>query len=171
MENLNDLLTTHSILKQVCQSYIRTLSSSISPEELEAANPPVSITIIGCGQPDLIEMYKSETGCRFTLLAEPTRKIYDTLGMTRTLELGAKKPDYFKSGLFAAIVQSISQGIRAGTGALRGGDIKQVGGEFLFENGKLVWSHRMKNTQDHTEVPEIRKIIGLTKESKESTDK
>ena len=109
-------------------------------------------------------MYKSETGCRFTLLAEPTRKIYDLLGMTRTLELGVKKPDYFQSGLFAAIAQSISQGVRAGAGALKGGDIKQVGGEFLFEDGKLTWSHRMKNTQDHTEVPEIRKVIGLDKE-------
>ena len=110
-------------------------------------------------------MYKSETDCRFNLLAEPTRKIYDTLGMTRTLELGEKKPDYFQSGLFAAIAQSIYQGIRAGTGALKGGDIKQVGGELLFEDGKLVWSHRMKNTQDHTEVPEIRKVIRLDKES------
>ena len=110
-------------------------------------------------------MYKSETKCRFDLYAEPTRKIYDTLGMTRTLELGQKRPDYFQSGLFTAITQSIYQGIRAGTGALKGGDIKQVGGELLVEDDKLLWSHRMKNTQDHTEVPEIRQIIGLDKKT------
>ena len=116
-------------------------------------------------------MYKSETKCRFDLYAEPTRKIYDTLGMTRTLDLGQKKPDYFQSGLFSAITQSILQGIRAGTGALKGGDIKQVGGEFLFENERLLWSHRMKNTQDHTEVPEIRQIIGLDEKNEKPSNK
>lgn len=91
--------------------------------------------------------------------------------MTRTLELGQKKPDYFQSGLFTAITQSIYQGIRAGTGALKGGDIKQVGGEFLFEDGKLLWSHRMKNTQDHAEVPEIRQVIGLDEKTENPSNK
>ena len=45
--------------------------------------------------------------------------------------------------------------------ALKGGDFKQVGGEFLFENGECTWAHRMKTTRGHAEVSEIRNLIGL----------
>ena len=31
----------------------------------------------------------------------------------------------------------------------RGGNIMQVGGEFLFEDGQVVWCHRMKNFRNH----------------------
>ena len=44
---------------------------------------------------------------------------------------------------------------------LSGGDFKQVGGEFLFQNGKVTWCHRMKNTRDHAEVPLVRQQLGL----------
>lgn len=64
--------------------------------------------------------------------------------------------------------------------------MKQVGGEFLFEpitdvmqspivpspNGeskeeyfeeekKVTWCHRMKNTRDHAEIPELREVLGF----------
>lgn len=44
---------------------------------------------------------------------------------------------------------------------LSGGDFRQVGGEFVFENGRVAWCHRMKNTRDHAEIPEVRKQLGL----------
>ena len=44
---------------------------------------------------------------------------------------------------------------------LSGGDFKQVGGEFLFQNGKVTWCHRMKNTRDHAELPLVRQQLGL----------
>lgn len=49
---------------------------------------------------------------------------------------------------------------------LRGGDFRQVGGEFLFENGKVTWCHRMRNTRDHAEIPDLRKHLGLDGEEK-----
>jgi len=70
--------------------------------------------------------------------------------------------------------------------ALQGGDSQQVGGEFLFEpvgevlsspltpaaspyeeskqlgeEKRVTWCHRMKNTRDHAEIPELREILGL----------
>ena len=30
---------------------------------------------------------------------------------------------------------------------LRGGNMLQVGGEFLFENGKIIWCHRMRDVR------------------------
>jgi hypothetical protein len=80
--------------------------------------------------------------------------------MTRTLELG-KKPEYIQTNLFVASVQSVVQGLKSGNKALQGGDFKQVGGEFLFEDGEPVWVHRMRNTRDHCEVQTLRKVLGM----------
>jgi hypothetical protein len=105
-------------------------------------------------------MYTETTNCPFPIYADPTRKLYDLLGMTRTLQLGSK-PSYMQSGLFINSVQSIFQGLSSGKNALKGGDFKQVGGEFLFENGDCTWVHRMKTTRGHSEVGELRNLLGL----------
>ncbi|KAF9692748.1 hypothetical protein EKO04_009094 [Ascochyta lentis] len=143
-----------------CQEYLRTLSSSITPEDLLALPTPTSITVIGCGRPELIPMYTEATGCLFPIYAEPTRKIYDHLGMTRTFDLGSK-PAYMQTNVLINSVQSIFQGLSTGRKALKGGDFKQVGGEFLFENGECTWVHRMKTTRGHAEVSDIRTLLGL----------
>lgn len=44
---------------------------------------------------------------------------------------------------------------------LSGGDYRQVGGEFLFSGEKITFCKRMKTTRDHTEIPEVRKHLGL----------
>jgi hypothetical protein len=72
------------------------------------------------------------------------------------------------------ILKSIAQSLRriwAGD-MLKGGDLKQVGGEFLFEAAapgkrrddsdvQVTWCHRMRNTRDHAEVPIIRQVMGV----------
>lgn len=46
-----------------------------------------------------------------------------------------------------------------------GGPPGQNGGEFLFDaEGKLVWTHRMQSTQDHVEVEELMKVLGMGKQ-------
>lgn len=145
-----------------CQEYLRELSASITPESLLALPSPTFITVIGCGKPDLIDMYTQTTNCPFPIYADPTRKIYDLLNMTRTLELG-KKPGYIQSNLFVTSVQSIVQSLKTGSNALKGGDFKQVGGEFLFEDGKCVWAHRMRHTRDHAEITQVKELLGLEK--------
>jgi hypothetical protein len=105
-------------------------------------------------------MYTEVTGCPFPIYAEPTRKIYNHLGMTRTYDLGSK-PAYMQTNVLINSVQSIFQGLSTGRKALKGGDFKQVGGEFLFENGECTWVHRMKTTRGHAEVSELRTLLGL----------
>src|SRR5205809_3267429 len=87
--------------------------------------------------------------------------------MSRTLSLGSKKPDYMRNSMIAGVFKSVVQGLRSGTGAMKGGDIRQVGGEFMFDEGKVAWCHRMKNTRDHSEIPELRRVLGLRTESDE----
>jgi hypothetical protein len=105
-------------------------------------------------------MYAETTSCQFPIYADPTRKLYDLLGMTRTLQLGSK-PEYMHSNMLINSVQSIFQSLGTGKNALKGGDMKQVGGEFLFEDGKCTWVHRMRTTRDHAEVSDLRSLLGL----------
>lgn len=58
-------------------------------------------------------------------------------------------------------MQSVFQSLASGRKAFKGGDYWQVGGEFIFEKGEAKWCHRMSNTRDHAEVPQIRKELGL----------
>ncbi|KAL8952761.1 MAG: hypothetical protein Q9222_001346 [Ikaeria aurantiellina] len=144
-----------------CQEYLRSLSSSVTPDVLKSISPPTKIVIIGCGQPDMIPMYIRETECPYPIYADPSKKLYAQLGMTRTLSLGSKSPEYMQYSLPSAVVRAIYQGLKAGRGALKGGDYWQVGGEFMFEDGQVTWCHRMTNTRDHAEIPALRNQLGL----------
>lgn len=145
----------------MCQDYIRAITSAITLKDLSALPATTSVTIIGCGSHDLIDHYASVTDCQFPIYADPTRKLYDVLGMISGLFGMSKQPDYQKRGLPGMVIDSIYQSLSNGAGALKGGNVSQNGGEFVFEDGKVSWCHRMKNTRDHTEVVELQNIIGM----------
>lgn len=97
---------------------------------------PIStfVAVIGCGDPALIDMYAAETDCPYPIYADPTRKLYQELGMVKTLALG-ERPAYMRKSLLKSSLDSIVQGvkqIKSGL-AIKGGDQRQIGGEFLFE--------------------------------------
>ena len=137
------------------------MASSISPETLLELETPAQIVVIGCGEADLIPFYTKETNCPFPIYADPTRKLYDLLGMTRTLKLGNKTPSYIQTSFISTTMRSIVQELRSGRKFLKGGDMTQVGGEFVFENGLVTWCHRMRNTRDHAEISELGAALGL----------
>lgn len=79
-------------------------------------------------------MYAKETGCQFPIYTDPTRSLFDALGMVKTLQMGTK-PAYAKKSTSRGIFDSIVQGLKhvpKGL-ALKSGDHRQVGGEFLYE--------------------------------------
>ncbi|KAI0546040.1 AhpC/TSA antioxidant enzyme-domain-containing protein [Xylaria curta] len=118
-----------------CQEYLRTLSASITPEALLALPVSTFIAVIGCGSHELISTYVKETGCRFPVYADPTRRLYADLGMVRTLSMGPR-PAYLQNRTVAhTVVSGIVQGLKQVKSGLatKSGDQKQVGGEFLFE--------------------------------------
>ena len=124
---------------------------------------PTELIVIGCGTPDLIPMYVKETSCPYPIYAEQTTKLYAAMGMTRTLSLGNKTPQYMQQPLRRVVIQSIFQEFRSGRKMLSGGDFWQVGGEFVFEtDGRVSWCHRMKNTRDHAEMSELKRHLGMT---------
>jgi hypothetical protein len=91
--------------------------------------------VVGCGDPKLIDMYATETGCPFPIYADPTRKLYGELGMIRTLALGQRPAYMQKKSLLKSSIESVVQGLKQipkGT-VFKAGDQRQIGGEFLFE--------------------------------------
>ncbi|KAK1968779.1 hypothetical protein LY78DRAFT_679109 [Colletotrichum sublineola] len=121
-----------------CQEFLRTLSESITPDALLGLPMSTFIAVVGCGNPGLIDMYLQETGCPFPVYTDPTRRLFDTLGMTRTLALGTR-PAYMRKSMLKSAAESVLQGlkqVKAGL-ATKSGDHRQVGGEFLFEPVEL----------------------------------
>lgn len=124
-------------------------------------------------------MYTRETACPYPIYTDPSRRLYDILGMARTLSLGHRDPEYIRHSLLSGMMKSVVQGVkRLSEGdAFRGGDMRQIGGEFLYETGgygnrnndnindnpevRVTWCHRMKNTRDHAEIPVLLRMLGL----------
>ncbi|KAL9108208.1 MAG: hypothetical protein Q9227_006945 [Pyrenula ochraceoflavens] len=150
-----------------CQEYIRRLSADLPPSSLPSNT---TIRIIGCGSSTLIPQYISLTSCPYPIHADPSKRLYSLLGMTKTLSLGKRDPAYIQHSLLTGVWQSVVQGIkRVGEGdVLKAGDMRQVGGEFLLETDeragkeKFVWCHRMRNTRDHAEIEELKDVLGLS---------
>ena len=149
----------------MCQDYLQSLSEAITPEELSSKAPPARISVIGCGEPHLIKEYASKTNCRYSLYVDPTRKLYEMLGMTSTLSSGPR-PEYMKSSFMGVVVKGVCQTLGAGSDVFNGGSFSQVGGEFLFQDNEVKWCHRMQNTRDHSEIRQLRMRLGLDDEEK-----
>ena len=114
--------------------YLQTLSESITPDMLLRLPVSTFITVVGCGDPGLIDMYVKETGCPFPVYTDPKRSLFNALGMTMTLDLGPK-PAYQSGSFFKSTWGGVMQGLKQipkGLG-LKSGDFRQIGGEFLFE--------------------------------------
>ncbi|RDA82658.1 hypothetical protein CP532_3197 [Ophiocordyceps camponoti-leonardi (nom. inval.)] len=172
-----------------CQEFLRSLSDAVTPDALLALPTSTFIVVIGCGDPALIEMYADATGCRFPIYTDPKGTLYDELGMVKTLALG-DRPAYMRKSMTKGIVDSIGQALRSVPSglALKSGDHRQVGGEFLFvplveqvaspteekeedelERKRVSWCHRMRTTRDHAEVDEIIDVLGLGKNAVEGS--
>lgn len=124
---------------------------------------PTSIVVIGCGSPELIRQYKATTQCPFPIFADPSRKIYRHLGMSWSLKIGHKRPDYFKNTVETTWLfeQFRQMAATKGRKKWKSGNWLQIGGEFLFENGQVVWCHRMKNYRNHAEIETLKRVLEI----------
>ncbi|OQO09966.1 hypothetical protein B0A48_04321 [Cryoendolithus antarcticus] len=78
------------------------------------------------------------------------------------LGMGDTTPQYAKSSIVGGTVKSMGNMLKAGLGVRHGGNYSQDGGEWVFEKGgELKWCRRMRNTRDHAEVAELKKVLGI----------
>jgi hypothetical protein len=157
-----------SVLKhqnKSCQDFEEHISKNLpSPAELETLPNPASIVIVGCGSSSLIPFYAEKTSCPFTMYAEPTRRLYSILGMSKSMSFWEQIPEWIRSKTkwqgfkrsFPQFLRRLPHGDAHNPGA---GD--QIGGDFLFDSGKMIWCHRMRNVADHSDISKIRGLLGL----------
>lgn len=119
-----------------------------------------TLTIIGCGEPVCIPFYAKDTGCTFPIYADPSLRTYKILGMISTLDPGSNTASYIYKSTLGNVFSSIRAGLGSGH-PLAGGPFTQDGGEWLFQGGELRWCHRMRNSSDHTETEELKKVLGI----------
>jgi hypothetical protein len=148
---------------------VRSLASDIPPSSLP---PSTTITIIGCGAPDLIPNYMGATSSAYRMYSDPKVRLYTALGMQKKWSMGNRAPNYIRNNMLGGALKSIVQGFtwKGGRAALKAGPQSQNGGEFWFVKGeedgpmgkwKLEWCHRMRNTRDHTETADLKKVMGV----------
>lgn len=148
---------------QACRAYINALISTVHSQSLKTMPVPTSIVVIGCGKPDLIRHYKATTQCPYPIFADPTRQLFKTLGMGVTFNaIGPRRPEYMKHiGKRQWVNGQLSEMAAAGKRRWMGGSILQLGGEFLFQDGEVIWCHRMRNYRGHAEMETIKRILDI----------
>ncbi|GAB7337619.1 hypothetical protein MBLNU457_g2917t1 [Dothideomycetes sp. NU457] len=144
-----------------CQQYVTALSSSLPPKHLSSLSVPTKLIIIGCGEPKNIPGYYPETNCAFDIYADRDRKIYDKLGFVCNLTQQDERPQYMQKSAVANFMGSVRQSLAAlpGGSTFSGGKISQNGGECVFENGEMVFFHRMRMTDDHLEIDSLKQLL------------
>lgn len=127
------------------------------PEKLAQMDPPTTLTIIGCGDPILIQNYMKMTDCPFDVYADPSRLTYTTLGLSVNETAAPEVPQYVKKYSTTSIIKAIliSLGLAAKTKSISAGKKSQNGGELIWVDGKIQYIHRMKHTNDHLEVDQL----------------
>ncbi|SCZ98714.1 BZ3500_MvSof-1268-A1-R1_Chr3-1g05570 [Microbotryum saponariae] len=159
----------------LCQDFLSFLTSKVKPDLLQSHN--TKLIIIGCGEFGLLDGYKALIDSPYDIYADPDLSVYTPLGMTRrTLDQGKfganNKPEYLVRSVnvvptaFSNIVTSIRNVFKMGKPMANSGDIRQLGGEFVFDSQKrAVFVHRMENTRGHAKLAEILGAAGVPYES------
>lgn len=143
-----------------CYGYVKALSQEMPLNKLEKLRPATKLIIIGCGDPILIPQYIEQTGCPYEIYADPSRSLYNKLGLAITTAPPPEMPRYVKKyslSFMANLMRSFELVFK--TGKVSGGPIVQVGGELIWIDGELQHMHRMKNAGDHMEVSDLIKLM------------
>ncbi|GFF51374.1 thioredoxin-like protein AAED1 [Aspergillus udagawae] len=146
------------------QDYVRVVSRRLTDSVLSTLpNPtgPSQLIIVGCGDPQRIVPYVSETEVTFPIYTDPTGKIYEKLQMKRTKACMTSPPSYAQLSFFCALGQTFKQMFHSGWQAFRGGPWGQNGGEWVFRGGKCVFAHRMEHVSDHLTADQLLEVLSL----------
>ncbi|GAA5878456.1 hypothetical protein JCM16303_002088 [Sporobolomyces ruberrimus] len=143
-----------------CQDFISYLGAKVTPEVLEEHR--VKLSIVGFGDWRLIKPYRETLKIPFPIYSDPSKETYTALGMTtRTLDIGEVRPEYQQGGTLGVVLSSIWRTFQIGSIGMNSGELRLLGGDFIFEDGQPIYTHRMKNTRDHSPVSKLLEAAGL----------
>ncbi|KIM32201.1 hypothetical protein M408DRAFT_20524 [Serendipita vermifera MAFF 305830] len=145
----------------VCKMYVEELAK-VPKSALDAAG--TRIVVIGCGEPSLIKMYKEETKFPYEIYAEPTRALHKTLGLMQNMAgpTGDEPRRRYAKNVFTTSVVAAWYTLKNIGLFSKAGNITQNGGEFILGPGlHVTYGRRMRNSQDHVDVPELMQEAGV----------
>ncbi|CDW98056.1 hypothetical protein [Sporisorium scitamineum] len=136
----------------MCKVFVRALSHSNTLTD----SSRVSLVVVGPGQPQGVEHYKQQVGNPpFEFYADPQLELYHALGVTRrSLELGSSKDkigSHYQTSVLQNLVGSVAETVKSGSLALKGGDFKQLGGEFVWDKEGIILNSRSSSSDDDDE--------------------
>ncbi|KAM6492679.1 AhpC/TSA antioxidant enzyme domain containing protein [Amanita muscaria] len=147
-----------------CGAYVSHVSQ-VPQSALDEAG--TKIVVIGCGEWAGIQAYADTAKFSGQIYADPSRKLYHSLGMTietlATTPSGQQKRSYLTSSFFSNVIQSIWRGPLQHPNLIgKQGNISQLGGEFIFGPGNSCsFASRMQHTEDHVEVADLMAVAGV----------
>lgn len=147
-----------------CAEYVRSVAHLVTDDVLSTTE--TQVIIVGHGSPSMIAGYRKHLACPFPIYTDPTRKLQDALGILPAPLSGRESParQKFLLRLNRAFDMFVAA---AKMTSFRGGDRRQLGGEFIMMESSCSFAHRMRLPADHTPVPELLKAI-TKKESRQS---
>ncbi|TFL02454.1 AhpC/TSA antioxidant enzyme-domain-containing protein [Pterulicium gracile] len=148
----------------LCQDYMFSISRNVSPAVLEDAG--VKVVVISNGSYEMIKSYRSIFRAPFEIYTDPTLQVYTMLGMTRkTPEKSPESPNgtYVRHGFMSGFGMVLKNAVKSGMPFwANGGDIGQLGGEFVFGPGLVcTYAHRMTTTRSHVPILRVLQAAGV----------
>lgn len=139
-----------------CAEYVRAVAHSITDDVL--ASTETQVIIVGHGSPSMIPGYRKHLACPFPIYTDPTRKLQDALGI---LPAPLSGNDSVARQKFLLRLNRAFDMFVAATkmSSFRGGDRRQLGGEFIMMESSCSFAHRMRLPADHTPVPTLLKAL------------
>ncbi|KAG6879604.1 hypothetical protein C0992_000632 [Termitomyces sp. T32_za158] len=126
------------------QDYLSTLART--------APRPCDLVVIGNGAPAFIPKYRALCGLEFEVYTDPTLAVYAELGMVRCSASAV-------GGIAKVVLRTLKAGLPVWE---RGGDIHQLGGEFVFGPGlTCTYAHRMQSPKDHAPIHAVLSAAGI----------
>jgi len=141
-----------------CQDYVRSIASDVNVDILRRAG--LKIVLLGIGSHTFITPYRNVTGTRLPIFTDPSCSLHRALGMTlKTTYPGpdSERGHYVTYGTLGSIRRTLTDVITRKLPVFeRGGDITQLGGEFIFGPGMAcAFAHRMKHTRAHRSILDL----------------
>ncbi|KAG6865987.1 hypothetical protein C0991_009989 [Blastosporella zonata] len=124
-----------------CQDYASSVARA-APTATLLTSPnkqEVRVLLISNGAPAFIEKYRTMLGLQCDIYTDPRNELYEALGMGRIVSKApstSPQPSYVRHGAVGGLAMVVVRALKAALPIWeRGGDIHQLGGEFVMGPG------------------------------------
>ncbi|KAA1467718.1 hypothetical protein DENSPDRAFT_769382, partial [Dentipellis sp. KUC8613] len=148
----------------LCQDYLQSIKKEVDHAALYRSG--IRLIFVGCGSHALLKSYRHIFDMPYQMYTDPTARLYDLLGMTRTHRaaghlhadtVSSDEGKYVKHGPVSGLAMVVRNALKVVMPPWeKGGDVTQLGGEFVLGPGlTCAYAHRMRNTRSHAPILDV----------------